>query len=75
VVVSTVRGLGVATTTSVVSAIALAYFRNWPARHFVPLDLENGVVIVVFLVVAAWAFSRRRPPRPSAADLRRVASP
>jgi len=53
VAVSTVWSLGLATTTSVVSAIALAYFRNWPARHFVPLDLENGVVIVVFLVVAA----------------------
>jgi signal transduction histidine kinase len=52
VAVSTVWGLGLATTTSVVSAIALAYFRDWPARHFVPLDLENGVVIVVFLVVA-----------------------
>jgi signal transduction histidine kinase len=52
VAVSTVWGLGLATTTSLVSAIALAYFRDWPARHFVPLDLENGVVIVVFLVVA-----------------------
>jgi len=51
-VVSTVWGLALATTTSVASAIALAYFRNWPDRHFVPFDLENGVVIIVFLVVA-----------------------
>src|ERR1700694_5250882 len=52
VVVSTVWGLGLAMTTSVTSAIALAYFRNWPATHSVSFDLENGVVIVVFLVVA-----------------------
>src|ERR1700687_3472222 len=52
VVVSTVWGLGLATTTSVASAIALAYFRNWPDRHFAPVNVENGVVIVVFLVVA-----------------------
>jgi signal transduction histidine kinase len=52
VVVSTVWSLGLATTTSVASAITLAYFRNWPDRHFMPFDLENGVVILVFLVVA-----------------------
>ena len=52
VVVSTVWGLGLARTTSVASAIALAYFRNWPDRHLVPFDLEDGVVIIVFLVVA-----------------------
>jgi K+-sensing histidine kinase KdpD len=53
-VVSTVWGLGLAMTTSVASAIAVAYFRNWPATHFVPLDPENGVAIVVFLVVALF---------------------
>ena len=52
VVVSTVWGVGLATTTSVASALALAYFRNWPDRHFAPLNLENGIVIVVFLAVA-----------------------
>jgi signal transduction histidine kinase len=52
VVVSTLWGVGLAATTSVASAIALAYFRNWPDRHFAPFHLENGVVIVVFLVVA-----------------------
>ena len=30
VVVSTVWAVGLATTTSVASALALAYFRNWP---------------------------------------------
>jgi signal transduction histidine kinase len=52
VVVSTVWAVGLATTTSVASALALAYFRNWPDRHFAPLNLENGVFIVVFLAVA-----------------------
>jgi signal transduction histidine kinase len=52
VVVSTVWGVGLAMTTSVASALALAYFRNWPDRHFAPLNLENGIVIVVFLAVA-----------------------
>jgi signal transduction histidine kinase len=52
VVVSTVWGVGLAMSTSVASALALAYFRNWPDRHFAPFHLENGVVVVVFLVVA-----------------------
>jgi signal transduction histidine kinase len=51
VVVSTVWGVGVAMTTSVASALALAYFCNWPDRHFA-LNLERGIVIVVFLAVA-----------------------
>jgi signal transduction histidine kinase len=51
-VVSTGWGLGLAMTTSVVSAFALAYFRGWPAKHFMLFELGNGVVIVVFLVVA-----------------------
>jgi len=52
VVVSAVWAVGLATTTSVASALALAYFRNWPDRHFAPLNLENGIFIVVFLAVA-----------------------
>jgi signal transduction histidine kinase len=52
VVVSTVWAVGLATTTSVASALALAHFRNWPDRHFAPLNLENGIFIVVFLAVA-----------------------
>jgi two-component system, NarL family, sensor kinase len=51
-VVSTLWGPGLATATSVASAVALAYFRNWPTPHFAPFDAENGVVLVVFLVVA-----------------------
>jgi K+-sensing histidine kinase KdpD len=52
VVVSTVWGLGLAMSTSVAIAIALAYLRNWPDRHFAPFNLENGGVIVIFLVLA-----------------------
>src|ERR1700694_4348399 len=59
VVVSTVWGLGLAETTSVASAIALAYLRNWPDRHFAPFNLENGVV-VIFLVVALLTSARTR---------------
>ena len=51
-VVSTVWGVGLATATSVASAIALDYFRNWPTAHFMPFVLENEVAIVVFLFVA-----------------------
>jgi K+-sensing histidine kinase KdpD len=51
VVVSTVWGLVLAMATSVVSAIVLDYFRHWPDRHFA-FNLENGVVIIGFLVVA-----------------------
>jgi signal transduction histidine kinase len=51
-VVSAGWGLGLAMTTSVVSAIAVSYFRGWPTRHFMLLELENGVVIAVFLFVA-----------------------
>jgi signal transduction histidine kinase len=52
VVVSTGWGLGLSMTTSVVSAIALSYFRGWPTVHFMLFELETGVVVVVFLVVA-----------------------
>jgi signal transduction histidine kinase len=50
--VSTVWGLGLSVATSLASAITLAYFRNWPTEHFAPLDFQNGVVVVVFMVVA-----------------------
>jgi len=54
-VVSTVWGVGLAMAMSVVSAIALDYFRDWPTIHFMPFELEDGVVITVFLVVALAA--------------------
>jgi signal transduction histidine kinase len=52
VVISTVWGVGVATAMSVVSALALVYLRDWPSPHFVPFQIENGVVIAILLVVS-----------------------
>jgi signal transduction histidine kinase len=52
--VSTVWGSGVALSTSVASALAFDYFRNWPA-NFMPTEAQNVAVIAVFLVVALVA--------------------
>jgi len=51
-VVSAVWGVTLATATSLASAVALAYFHNWPTVPLMPLDLDNAVVVVVFLGVA-----------------------
>jgi PAS domain S-box-containing protein len=51
-VVSTVWGFGLSATMSVASAVAFAYFRNWPTAHFAPFDPQNAVIIAVFLIVA-----------------------
>lgn len=51
-VVSTVWGPGLATMTSVASAIALGYLRDWPTVRFSFTDIDNVVVVVVYLVVA-----------------------
>ncbi|MCW2687969.1 MAG: domain S-box, partial [Mycobacterium sp.] len=56
-VVSTVWGFGLSVTVSVASALAFAYFRNWPDGHFAPFEPQNGLVIAVFLVVALLANS------------------
>src|SRR6202047_1227968 len=50
-VVSTVWGLGLAVMTSLMSAVAFDYFRNRPGQ-FMPADVENWVLIGVFLAVA-----------------------
>ncbi|WP_442943347.1 GAF domain-containing protein [Nocardia sp. NBC_00565] len=52
-VVSTIWGLGVAVATSLASAIAFDYFRNWP-NAFVP-DADDLAAVAVFLVVALLA--------------------
>ena len=54
-VVSTVWGFGLSATMSVASAVAFAYFRNWPTAHFAPFDPRNATVIAIFLVVALMA--------------------
>ena len=56
-VVSTVWGFGLSAMMSVASAVAFAYFRNWPTAHFAPLDPRNATVIAVFLIVALMANS------------------
>ncbi|WP_327119543.1 GAF domain-containing sensor histidine kinase [Nocardia sp. NBC_01730] len=52
-VVSTIWGLGMAVATSLASAIAFDYFRNWPTP-FVP-GADDLAAIAVFLVVALLA--------------------
>jgi two-component system, NarL family, sensor kinase len=51
-VVSSVWGPGLAIATSVASAVALGYLRDWPTVRFSFTDVDNVVVVVVYLVVA-----------------------
>ncbi|MDT5198590.1 MAG: hypothetical protein QOH34_112, partial [Mycobacterium sp.] len=51
VAISMIWGRWLAVATSVFSALALAYVDDWPIVHF-SFDLENAVVVGVFLVVA-----------------------
>jgi signal transduction histidine kinase len=50
--VSAVWGLGLALATSVASVAALAYF--WPGGHFEPFSIDNGVIVVIFLIAAVF---------------------
>jgi signal transduction histidine kinase len=52
-VVSAVWGLGLALATSVASVAALGYF--WPGGHFEPFSIDNGVIVVIFLIAALFA--------------------
>jgi signal transduction histidine kinase len=52
VVVSAVWGLGLSVATSLLSAVVFACIRLWPGGYFAPFDLHNGVIVMVFLVVA-----------------------
>ena len=54
-VVSTVWGFGLSAFTSVVTALAYTYFRNWPHTHFGPWELGFWLSIGVFLFVALLA--------------------
>lgn len=56
-VVSTIWGFGLSAVTSVFTAIAYTYFRNWPQTHFGPSELGFWLSIVVFLFVALLANS------------------
>jgi PAS domain S-box-containing protein len=54
-VVSTVWGFGLSAITSVLSAMAYAYFRTYPHLHFGPTELSFWLSIGVFLFVALLA--------------------
>ncbi|MDT5314932.1 MAG: hypothetical protein QOE74_3952 [Mycobacterium sp.] len=54
-VVSMVWGFGLSAITSVFTALAYTYFRNWPHTHFGPWELGFWLSIVVFLFVALLA--------------------
>jgi len=54
VVVSAVWALGLAVATSLASALVLAYLRATTAGYFSPFDVENGVIVVIFLLVALF---------------------
>ena len=54
-VVSTVWGFGLSAMTSVATAIAHTYFRNWPHTHFGPDELGFLLSNAVFLFVALSA--------------------
>ena len=52
VVVSTVSGLALSVATSLASAVVLAFVQHRTGGHFAPFDLQNDVIVVVFLIVA-----------------------
>src|SRR5258705_583688 len=66
-------GTGLAAVTSVVSALAWGYFRDWPDDSFDPTSLRNWVVIGVFLVVTLMANSLAGVARGRAAEAERSA--
>jgi signal transduction histidine kinase len=69
-VVSTVWGLGLAMATSVASALAFEYFRNWPV-DFTSTGAQDGVALTVFLVVALLANTLAALARSHAAEVDR----
>ncbi len=54
-VVSIIWGFGLSSITSVFTAFAYTYFRNWPHTHFGPWELGFWLSIAVFLLVALLA--------------------
>lgn len=72
-VVATGWGFGPAAATAIVSAIAYRFFRHWPAVAFNTRDVQNWIVIAVFLVVAfsANALADLARARATEADQRR----
>lgn len=67
-VVATGWGAGLGAATAVVSALAYDYFRGWPDSPGSFAELQDWVVIAVFLVVALVAHALARLARTRAAD-------
>ena len=63
IAISTLWGVGLSATTSIASAIAFSYFRDWPTGHFAPYELQDWISISVFLVVALVANALTRLAR------------
>jgi signal transduction histidine kinase len=61
-------GTGLAAVTSVVSAFAFGYFRNWPNDSFNPSDLRNWVGLGVFFVATLMANTLAGVARARAAE-------
>jgi signal transduction histidine kinase len=66
-------GTGLAAVTSLVSALAFGYFRDWPNDSFDPTELRNWVVIGVFFVVTLIANTLAGVARARAAEADRSA--
>ncbi|ALR13857.1 hypothetical protein BST43_18085 [Mycobacteroides saopaulense] len=54
-VVSAIWSLRLAVATSIASAITFDYVRDWPHGHVLSVELQNGIVHTIFLVVALVA--------------------
>ena len=61
-------GTGLAAVTSVVSALAWVYFRDWPNDAFDATDLRNWVVVGVFLLFTLMANALAAVARARAAE-------
>jgi signal transduction histidine kinase len=66
-------GTRLAAVTSLVSAVAWGYFRDWPDDSFNPTSLRNWVVIGVFLVATLMANNLAGVARARAAEADRTA--
>jgi signal transduction histidine kinase len=72
-VVATGWGFGLAVTTSVASALAFVCFRDWSAVSSLLTQVQDWVVIVIFLVVALSAHALAGLARTRAAEADRLA--
>jgi len=67
-IIATGWNVGIAVATAVVSALAYDYLREWPGVREVLTEVEDWVVIFVFIVAALVAHLLARVARTRAAD-------